>query len=93
MKMEMYCNHCEHEWSEDQENENCYECPKCHSENVCRSRFIECHCGEMVYCKGYTNECECGALYNAFGQMLASPDQWDDDDRYDCFGPQDYEGY
>ena len=91
MKMEMYCRDCENIWKEDEENERCYECPECRSDNVYRERFLECHCGDLVYCNSFTNECECcGALYNAFGQMLAPPDQWDDDDRYDSFGPQDY---
>ena len=91
MKLEMYCNDCGNEWREDEENERCYECQQCHSESVYRSRYITCDCGMTVYCDQFTNECDgCGALYNAFGQRLASPDQWADDDRYGCFGPQDY---
>ena len=88
MKFEMYCQACGHEWQENEENQNCYECPKCGSMAVYRSRFITCHCGKDVYCDSFTNECECGALYNAFGERLASPEQWDEQDRYDCFGPQ-----
>lgn len=92
MKLEMYCNNCNHEWREDEENANCYECPQCHSTSIYRSRYITCSCGATVYCDGFTNECDgCGALYNGFGQLLAPPSQWDDDDRYDCFGPQDYD--
>ena len=91
MKLEVYCQDCCNEWIEDEENERCYTCPHCGSTDVFRNRFITCSCGTTVYCDQFTNECDgCGALYNAFGQRLASPDQWDDDDRYDCFGPQDY---
>lgn len=91
MEFEMYCNECGHEWREYEENAHCYTCPSCSSMNIYRSRLIMCNCGATVYLDGFTNECDgCGALYNAFGQMLASPDQWDDDDRYDCFGPQNY---
>lgn len=89
MKFEMYCNKCGNEWIEQEENLNCYECPKCHSGHVYRDRFITCDCGETVYCNCFTNECEkCGALYNGFGERLASPRNWDDEDRYACFGPQ-----
>ena len=50
MKLEMYCDNCQHEWREDYENENCYECPKCHSDRVYRSRYVTCQCGATVYC-------------------------------------------
>lgn len=89
MKYEMYCNECGHEWQENEENQNCYECPKCGTISVYRSRFITCQCDNTVYCDNFTNMCDkCGALYNAFGERLASPDQWDDEERYECFSPQ-----
>lgn len=89
MRYEMWCPVCNHEWTEQEENRNCYECPQCHSDHVYRDRFITCDCGETVYCNCFTNECEkCGALYNGFGERLASPRNWDDEDRYACFGPQ-----
>jgi hypothetical protein len=34
-----------------------------------------------------TNECECGRLYNNFGQELSNPSKWDEEDRYETFGP------
>lgn len=37
---------------------------------------IECDCGEIVYCTGFTNTCECGADYNWNGVRLASREFW-----------------
>lgn len=33
-------------------------------------------CGEEVYCRGFTNTCDCGADYNHAGQLLAPRSQW-----------------
>lgn len=79
VKLEMYCNNCGHEWREEEENGNCYECPVCHGESVYRDRYITCDCGETLYVDNFTNECECGRLYNAFGQELADPSEWQED--------------
>lgn len=72
-----------------------YECPKCGSSDVFNSGIVICDCGERIYLpKGLeVVECDqCGNWYNAFGQTLAPPEKWDDDDRYATFGPQnDYE--
>lgn len=89
---EMYCRDCQHEWREDRDNENCYECPQCQSHDVYKNRFITCSCGTTVYLdNSLTNDCEgCGKLYNGSGQELAPPEEWDEEDRYDCFGPQNY---
>ena len=66
-----------------------YECPECGSVDVYNSRFITCDCGTAVSLGGFTNECpECGQLYNSFGQMLAPVEEWDEEDRYACFSPQ-----
>lgn len=72
-----------------------FECPICGSDNVRSFRVIHCDCGEEFDARGFTIECpECGALYNGFGQRLADPREWDPDDRYDSFGPQECEyGY
>ena len=79
MKLEMFCHDCGHEWREDEENQNCYECPECHSESVYRSRYTTCHCGTTVYCDEFTNECDgCGQLYNAFGQELRPMSEWEE---------------
>ena len=37
---------------------------------------IKCTCGEEVVCGFFTNTCECGRDYNAFGQLLAPRSQW-----------------
>ena len=66
-------------------------CEKCKSEDIYISKFITCDCGSTVYLGRFTCECEnCGRLYNSFGQELAPPDEWDEDDRYACYGPQNY---
>ena len=51
-----------------------------------RSRYGICpQCGRRVYLGGSgwaaylgTAECECGQWYNAFGQALRPPEEWDD---------------
>ena len=89
MEFEMYCRECGHEWREYEENVYYYRCPSCDSNHIHVNRLITCNCGSDVYLNRFTNECDgCGALYNGFGQELASPEEWDDDDRYNCFGPQ-----
>lgn len=71
---------------------NGYECPDCGSTHVGRFEGVTCHCGCIVWLSSFTNECDkCGQLYNAFGQELAPPNQWDEEDRYSTFGPQNYE--
>ncbi len=88
---EFYCRSCGHEIRTEHRE---YECPKCGSEDVFNSSFITCDCGTTVYVEGFTNECpECGKLYNGFGQELAPPEQWDDEDRYACYGPQNDSDY
>jgi hypothetical protein len=51
---------------------------------------IRCDCGaEVVLEDSMTNECDkCGQLYNGSAQRLAPPEQWDPEDRYAIFGPQ-----
>lgn len=83
---EFYCRKCGYE--ADTEHKE-YECPKCGSSDVFNSSFITCSCGSRVYLGGFTNECdECGKLYNGFGQELAPVDEWDPEDRYEVYGPQ-----
>lgn len=37
------------------------------------TKTIECrHCGETLRLAGRDTECDCGALYNGFGQLLRS---------------------
>lgn len=36
-------------------------------------------CGSQVWCPNFTNECQCGTLYNSFGQMLAPYEDWTDE--------------
>lgn len=80
---ELYCRKCGHDfWTEHSEGE----CPECGSNDVYNSRFLICDCGETIYLNGMTNEClECGRLYNKFGQELAPVEEWEEEDRYDCF--------
>ena len=83
---ELYCRECGFETLTEHSE---YECPECGSKDVFRSRFITCSCGDRVYLNGFTNECyECGKLYNNFGQELAPVNEWDEEDRCACFGPQ-----
>ena len=82
---ELYCRECGFEARTEHSE---YECPECGSTDVFNSRFITCDCGTTVYLDGFTNECpECGKMYNGFGQELAPVDEWDDEDRYECFSP------
>lgn len=84
--VEIYCRDCEHTTILD--HSEC-ECPECGSRDIYKTRVIVCDCGTTVYLGGFTNECDgCGALYNGFGQRLADPSEWDEEDRYACFGPQ-----
>lgn len=50
---------------------------------VTHNRYGICpRCGRRVYFGGSgwaPYECDCGQMYNAFGQMLRPPDDWDDD--------------
>ena len=88
--VELYCRGCDEITTLDY-GEDSDQCPRCGSYNVARTRFVECDCGDIVYLDGFTNECyKCGALYNGFGQQLAPPEEWDEEDRYACFGPQNY---
>lgn len=92
IKVEIYCNNCGYEAApgpDTLDENNSYECPKCHSSNVIRYPHIKCECGDYVYLNSInnTNECECGRLYNNFGQKLSNPSKWDDEDKYETFGP------
>lgn len=91
VKIEIYCHNCGYE----ETYEDCkrpFECPQCGSENLHGTRKITCeNCGKDVYLTSNTNECECGVLYNGFGQQLRDPEEWDEEDRYGTFGPQNYE--
>ncbi len=88
---ECYCRSCGREHTTEHRE---YECPSCGSEDVHNTSFLTCNCGERVYLGSFTNECcGCGRLYNPFGQELAPVREWDDDDRYECFGPQNDEYY
>lgn len=44
------------------------------------STFIVCNvCGEGMITPDFTNECECGTLYNFAGQQLRDYDEWLED--------------
>lgn len=80
---EVYCPDCDHS---EEMDEKVFTCPHCDSNNIFVSRHLICDCGEKVYLTTNTNECdECGCLYNAFGQQLADPSEWDLQDYYDTF--------
>lgn len=54
--------------------------------------LVHCDCGSTVLCvDGLWNQCGCGAGYNAFGQPLAPPEQWEAEDRSATFGPRNQE--
>ena len=90
----MFCGKCGvvYEGPREEAPNNGYECPKCGNLHIARLEGVVCHCGCIVWLGGFTEECDnCGQLYNGFGQELASPNQWDEEDRYGTFGPQNYE--
>lgn len=76
----IYCRHCGYE-----NDINYYDdydfCPECDSSLAAMFRYGLCDaCGEEVsLMDSLTNECDCGCLYNAFGQRLLSREQWGDD--------------
>lgn len=65
-----------------------YERPMCKSDNVTNTEYLVCDCGQRVYLHSHTNFCKCGRLYNGFGQELAPPEDWNPEDVYGIFGPQ-----
>ncbi len=68
-------------------------CPKC-GEEVEHNRVFICECGERVDMTSNYNECpKCGKTYNAFGQELAPIEEWDENDIYGTFGPQNDQDY
>ena len=87
IKCEVYCHNCGLEKDYDSEYDAPHECPKC-GKWLHRSYHITCDCGEDVWLTSNYNECDCGRAYNRFGQQLADPNEWDDEDRYGTFGPQ-----
>lgn len=57
-----------------------HDCIKCGS-FVNQRLIINCaSCGkEITLFDGFENECECGELYNGFGQHLLPRDEWEKD--------------
>jgi hypothetical protein len=55
-----------------------------------QAAILECNCGEVIDLEDVlTNECpKCGRLYSGSGESLAPIEQWDPEDKYACFGPQ-----
>ena len=91
VKVDFYCRECGASYVSE---ERLYECPHCHSEKTFNESFLICDCGRKVFLEGYTSICECGKYYNGFGQELAPSEEWDEEERYSCFGPdcpEDYE--
>lgn len=41
--------------------------------------IVECDCGEILQCQGFTTTCDCGAEYNWNGTRLAPRSQWIED--------------
>ena len=90
VKVEIYCMDCGYE-EVFEDHKRPFECPRCGSPLLHETCMIKCeNCGKDVYLTNHTNECECGAFYNGFGQRLSDPDEWDEEDRYGTFGPEDY---
>lgn len=85
---ELYCRSCEQTIRTEHRED---ECPNCHNEDIHNNSFIICTCGTTVYLDSFTNECDgCEKLYNNFGQELAPVEEWEEEDRYACYGPQNY---
>lgn len=60
-----------------------------HIDKIKTPMIGECTCGKHIYLYSFTNECDkCGRLYNNFGQELAPANEWEEQDRYACYGPQ-----
>jgi len=84
VKVECYCGKCDLEFDGSSGD---YVCPKCGRWATYKTRSIVCEdCGkEMVLDDPLTNECECGTLYNGFGQRLAPRAEWDPEDVMDNY--------
>ena len=51
---------------------------KDYSYNYQEPAQIKCDCGRVVTLYGvFENDCECGRIYNGFGQVLAPRSQWE----------------
>ena len=85
IEVDFYCQDCHGATVLDARK---YECPNCKSHNVVNTEFLTCDCGKLVYLHSHTNFCKCGRLYNGFGQELAPPEDWNPEDVYGIFGPQ-----
>lgn len=85
VRVDFYCHSCKGATVFDCRK---YECPQCKSEDVTNTEFLECDCKKLVYLHSHTNFCKCGRLYNLFGQELLPPENWDPEDVYGIFGPQ-----
>ena len=87
VEYEMFCRSCGCCSIVDDEYQNNH-CPDCGSDHIVIYPIVQC-CGMPVACTGFTNICpECGKMYDHNGTELAPVDEWDPDDRYACFGPQ-----
>ena len=44
----------------------------------------KCHCGRKVFSEGSGGDvsCDCGQLFNAFGQRLVDPCLWEENEDY-----------
>jgi hypothetical protein len=45
-------------------------------------RSVKCGCGRKHWLAMDDSACECGQLFNAFGQRLLPPSQWGENDDY-----------
>ena len=45
-------------------------------------RSVKCACGRKHWLAMDDSVCDCGQLYNAFGQQLVPPSQWGENDDY-----------
>ncbi len=50
-----------------------------HVETIRHSNIGKCGCGREISLDNFTNECECGALYNWCGQELRPRNEWEED--------------
>ena len=73
------CPDCDYQFQSEIGNA---ECPKCIAWAGRGQRSLVCEdCGKEVHLwDSMTNECECGALYNGFGQRLAPREEWAEED-------------
>jgi ribosomal protein S27AE len=93
-RVEYYCQECGYKYysSFEQAVETFKPtCPKCDTW-LYETREVRCSCGTWLplSTSSSATECfKCGSLFNALGQSLRPAREWDPEEVYDAFGPED----